>query len=288
MKPPSFEYIAVRTTEEAISQLARNKTAKILAGGQSLTPMMNFRLVHPEVLIDINPVKELDFIREQNGGVSIGALTRHRAIESSPLILEKLPILAKAAEEVGHLAIRNRGTFGGSIAHADPAAEFPLIVLLLDAEIKTRSATGSRSVKAKDFFVSYLQSAVEDGELVTEVTIPFLPAHSGWGFHELCRRHGDFAIAAVGAIVTMDGRKCVDARISMGGVGATALRSPAAEALLKGKEPDAALLKKAGEKASESADPSNDIHASAEFRRHLVGVLTERAIKDAIERATNA
>ncbi len=288
MKPPEFEYIAVHTTDEAISQLAKHKTAKILAGGQSLTPMLNFRLVHPDMLIDINPIKELDYIREHNGGVSIGALTRHRMIESSKLVRERLPILAAAAAEVGHLAIRTRGTFGGSLAHADPAAEFPMIALLLDAEIKARSASGERSIKSKDFLVSYLQSAVADGELVTEVHIPGLPAHTGWGFHELCRRPGDFALAAVCAIVTMAAGKCTDARISMAGVGATALRAPAAEALLKGKAPDAALFKQVAQKASEASDPSNDVHASADFRRHLVDELTQRALKDAVERAAKA
>jgi carbon-monoxide dehydrogenase medium subunit len=237
------------------------------------------------MLIDINPIKELDFIREQNGGLNIGALTRHREIESSKLVRDKLPILAVAANEVGHLAIRTRGTFGGTLAHADPAAEFPMIALLLDAQIKARSASGERTIKAKDFLVSYLQSAVAEGELVTEVFIPGLPAHTGWGFHELCRRPGDFAIAAVAAIVTMNGGKIADARISMAGVGATALRAPAGESLLKGKAPDAALFKQAGQKAAEASDPSNDVHASADFRRHLVEELTQRALKDAVERA---
>jgi carbon-monoxide dehydrogenase medium subunit len=288
MKPPEFEYLAVRTTDEAVSQLAKHKTAKILAGGQSLTPMLNFRLLHPDMLIDINPIKELDFIKEQNGGVSIGALTRHRLIESSKLVHDKLPILAVAANEVGHLAIRTRGTFGGSLAHADPAAEFPMIALLLDAQIKARSASGERTIKAKDFLVSYLQSAVAEGELVTEVYMPGLPAHSGWGFHELCRRPGDFAIAAVAAIVTMNGGKIADARVSMAGVGATALRAPDAEALLKGKAPDAPLFKQAAEKAAEASDPSNDVHASSDFRRHLVNELTQRALRDAVERAAKA
>jgi carbon-monoxide dehydrogenase medium subunit len=288
MKPPAFEYLAVRTTDEAVSQLAKNKTAKILAGGQSLTPMLNFRLVHPDMLIDINPVKELDFIREHNGGISIGATTRHRLIESSKLVRDRLPILAVAAAEVGHLAIRTRGTFGGSLAHADPAAEFPMIALLLDAQIKARSAAGERTIKAKDFLVSYLQSAVAEEELVTEVYIPGIPAHSGWGFHELSRRRGDFALAAVCALVTMNGSKCSDARIAMAGVGATALRAPEAEALLRGKAPDEALFKQAGQKVSEASDPSNDVHASADFRRHLVGELTRRALKDAFERAAKA
>ena len=286
MKPPAFDYFVARSVDEAVAQLnKRGGGAKILAGGQSLTPMMNFRLVHPEALVDINRVSALDFITPQNGGLRIGALTRHRTIETSAVVREKLPVLAAAAAEVGHLAIRNRGTFGGSLAHADPAAEFPMVALALDATITTKTARGGRTIKAKDFFVSYLQSAVEDGEVVTEVTLPWLPPHTGWGFEELCRRPGDFALTAVCALVTLDGKKVKEARIAMGGVGATALRAPAAEALLKDQPLNEDTLKRAGEKAAEAADPSNDVHASADFRRHLVSVLTRRALQAAEKRA---
>jgi len=286
MKPPAFDYFVARSVDEAVAQLnKRGGGAKILAGGQSLTPMMNFRLVHPEALVDINRVSALDFITPQNGGLRIGALTRHRTIETSAVVREKLPVLAAAAAEVGHLAIRNRGTFGGSLAHADPAAEFPMVALALDATITTKTARGGRTIKAKDFFVSYLQSAVEDGELVTEVTLPWLPPNTGWGFEELCRRPGDFALTAVCALVTLDGKKVKEARIAMGGVGATALRAPAAEALLKGQPLNEDTLKRAGEKAAEASDPSNDVHASADFRRHLVSVLTRRALQAAEKRA---
>jgi CO/xanthine dehydrogenase FAD-binding subunit len=286
MKPPAFEYVAARTVDEAVAQLNKHGDgAKILAGGQSLTPMLNFRLVHPEILVDINRIPGLDKITPQNGGFRIGALTRHRAIEMSTAIAEKLPVLIAAAGQVGHLAIRNRGTFGGSLAHADPAAEWPMVVLALDGTITTKSAKGGRTIKAKDFFVSYLQSAVEDGEIVTEVTLPGLPPKTGWGFEELCRRPGDFAIAAVCALVTLDGGKVKEARISMGGVGPTALRAPEAEALLKGQTIGDDVLKRAAEKAAQASDPSNDVHASADFRRHLVGVLTRRAIQAAAQRA---
>ena len=286
MKPPAFDYFVARSVDEAVAQLnKRGGGAKILAGGQSLTPMMNFRLVHPEALVDINRVTALDFITPQNGGLRIGALTRHRTIETSAVVREKLPVLAAAAAEVGHLAIRNRGTFGGSLAHADPAAEFPMVALALDATITTKTARGGRTIKAKDFFVSYLQSAVEDGELVTEVTLPWLPPNTGWGFEELCRRPGDFALTAVCALVTLDGKKVKEARITMGGVGATALRAPAAEALLKDQPLNEDTLKRAGEKAAEASDPSNDVHASADFRRHLVSVLTRRALQAAEKRA---
>jgi aerobic carbon-monoxide dehydrogenase medium subunit len=286
MKPPEFKYVAARTVDEAVEQLNKHgEGAKIIAGGQSLTPMLNFRLVHPEVLVDINRIPGLDKITPENGGFRIGALTRHRAIESSSAIAEKMPMLVAAAGEVGHLAIRNRGTFGGSLAHADPAAEWPVAVLALDGVITTKSAKGGRTIKAKDFFVSYLQSAVEDGEVVTEITLPGLPPKTGWGFEELCRRPGDFAIAAVCALVTMDGEKVKEARISMGGVGPTALRAPAAEASLKGKAITDDTLKAAGAKAAEASDPSNDVHASADFRRHLVTVLTRRAVQAAVQRA---
>jgi CO/xanthine dehydrogenase FAD-binding subunit len=287
MKPPAFDYVVARTVDDAVEQLnKRGAGAKILAGGQSLTPMMNFRLVHPEALVDINRIKALDYITPQNGGLRIGALTRHRTIETSAAVREKLPVLAAAALEVGHLAIRNRGTFGGSLAHADPAAEFPVVALALEASITTKSARGGRTIKAKDFFVSYLQSAVEDGEVVTEVTLPGLPPNTGWGFEELCRRPGDFALTAVCALVTLDGNKVKEARIAMGGVGPTALRAPAAEALLKGQPLNQDTLKRAGEKAAEASDPSNDVHASADFRRHLVSVLTRRALQAAEKRAT--
>jgi len=241
--------------------------------------------VHPKILVDINRIPGLDKITPNNGGFRIGALTRHRAIETSTAIAEKLPLLIAAAGQVGHLAIRNRGTFGGSLAHADPAAEWPMVVLALDGTITTKSAKGGRTIKAKDFFVSYLQSAVEDGEIVTQVTLPGLPPKTGWGFEELCRRPGDFAIAAVCALVTLDGGKVKEARISMGGVGPTALRAPEAEALLKGQAIGDDILKRAGEKAAQASDPSNDVHASADFRRHLVGVLTRRAIQAAAQRA---
>jgi len=289
MKPPVFKYIAARTVDEAVRHLsASGENAKVLAGGQSLTPMLNFRLLHPEVLVDINRVKELDFLKEDKAGLSIGALTRHRAIETSSLIREKCPVLAAAAAQVGHLAIRNRGTFGGSLAHADPAAEFPMVALLLDAEMKVVSATGSKTIKARDFFVSYLASALKDGEILTEAHIPALPPNSGWGLEELCRRPGDFAIAAVAATVTMNGNKCTEARISMAGVGPTPIRASAAEALLKNQELTDAVLKQAGKKASEASDPSNDVHASANFRRQMVDVLTQRALKAAVARVGKA
>ena len=289
MKPPAFKYIAARTVDEALSVLdAQGDRARILAGGQSLTPMLNFRLAHPEVLVDINRLRELEFIAERDGGLSIGCLSRHRAIETSASIRQKCPILGAAAEQVAHVAIRTRGTFGGSLAHADPAAEFPVVALLLDATMNLRSAGGARSVPAKDFFVSLFSTALKPGEMLAEVHIPRWPAGSGWGLQELSRRPGDFAIAVVATTVAMERGKFKKVRIGMGGVGSTALRAPAAERLLEGQAPDDEVLRAAGRAASEASDPPNDIHGSADYRRHVVDVLTRRALADAVARAARS
>lgn len=286
MKPPVFDFVAARSVDEAVEQLGKAQgEGKVLAGGQSLTPMLNFRLAYPKLLVDINRIPGLDDIRKQDGGIEIGALVRHRAVESSPLVQEKLPILAAAAGHVGHLAIRNRGTFGGSLAHADPAAEWPMVALLLNAEMHARGQKGTRRIAAEEFFVTYLTTALEDDEILTGVQVPELPAKTGWGFEELSRRPGDFALAAVAALVTMDGNTCKEARISMAGVGPSAVRASEAESWLRGKRLEADVLAEAGTKAGEAADPSNDVHASADFRRHLVTVLTPRALKAAAERA---
>jgi carbon-monoxide dehydrogenase medium subunit len=286
MKPPAFDYVRARTLEEAIDALGRRPgEAKVLAGGQSLTPMLNFRLAHPGMLVDINRVPGLDAIRDDDGGLRIGTLARHRAIEVSDSVRKKFPILTAAAAHVGHLAIRNRGTFGGSIAHADPAAEWPMLALLLDAQLEAKGPQGARTIPAREFFTTFLTTALGDNEILTEVKLPGLPAKTGWGFEELSRRPGDFALAAVAAVVTLDGKTIKDARISMGGVGATPLRAPGAEALLRGKPADAALFEQAGKKAAEESDPSNDVHATADYRRHLVSVLTRRALASAAEKA---
>ena len=289
MKPPEFRYVAARSLDEAVAELKKHGgDAKVLAGGQSLAPMLNFRLVHPTALVDINRIKGLDGIQAAKGGLKIGALTRHRAIEVSPVVREHQPLLAAAASNVGHLAIRNRGTFGGSIAHNDPAAEFPMVALLLDAKIRAKGASGERTIDVKDFLVSFLTNSLKEGEIVTEIEIPDLPQNTGWGFEELSRRPGDFALAAVCAAVTLKDGKCAGARISMAGVGPKALRAASAEKILAGQKIGDDVLKKAAAAARDDADPSNDVHASADFRRHLVEVLTERALRAACERAGRA
>jgi len=286
MKPPAFKYVAARTVDEALGVLSsEGDRAKILAGGQSLTPMLNFRLAHPEVLVDINRIKELEFVAERNDGLAIGCLSRHRTIETSSSIRKQCPILSAAAEQVAHVAIRTRGTFGGSLAHADPAAEFPVIALLLDATMSIRGPKGTRSLPARDFFVNLFSTALQPDELLVDVRIPPWTPGRGWGFRELSRRPGDFAIALVAAAVTLERGKFKEARIAMGGVGPTAMRASKAEQLLKGQAPEEEALQAAGQTAGEASDPPDDIHGSAEYRRHVVEVLTRRALKDAIERA---
>lgn len=286
MKPPVFRYVRAGSLEEATAELAKEGgDAKVLAGGQSLVPMLNFRLAHPSALIDINRIPGLGEIKHLADVVHIGALTRHHAVEISPLIAQKLPLLAAAAKHVAHVTIRNRGTFAGSLSHADPAAEWPMVTRLFDAEIITKTVTGGRKIAAKDFFVSYLTTALAEDEIVTEIQIREPPVGTGWGFEEMSRRLGDFALTAIGVLVSVQGGVCTRARIAMAGVGTTPLRAVGAEALLQGQKLTEAAIKAAASQAASECDPPTDIHASAELRRQLVSVLTGRALTAAVKRA---
>src|SRR2546423_14211675 len=223
MKPPPFEYSVAESVEAAAAALAEaGGEAKILAGGQSLVPMLNFRLLRPSILIDINRIPGLAYIEEERDAIRVGALTRHHQLETSPVIAAHLPVLRAAMVHVAHLAIRNRGTIGGSLTHADPAAELPMMALLLDATISVTSPKGKRTVAARDFFLGALSVALEADELVTETTFPKLPTNTGWGFEEVSRRHGDFALAAVGVALTGAGGKNAGARIGVGWPGGRA------------------------------------------------------------------
>ncbi len=282
MKPPAFEYVAAESVEEATARLAEyGDDARPIAGGQSLVPMMNFRLVSPAVLVDIRRIAPPDAIGEADGHVRIGALTRHRALETSPLIRDRFPVLAAAMTHVAHLAIRNRGTIGGSLCHADPAAELPAMAVLLDARIHTAHCGGERTVEAGAFFEGALWTALEDGEIVTRIDFPLLPPGTGWGFREFARRHGDFALAGAAATVTGSAGRAAEVRIALFGVGETPVRAAAAEALLTGTgfEPDAVAA--AIDALRNAVDPDDDLHASADYRRHLAGILAGRALGDA-------
>jgi carbon-monoxide dehydrogenase medium subunit len=286
VKAPKFKYVRVASVDEAVTLLDQyGDEARILAGGQSLMPTLNMRLSRPEILIDINRLDALKGISLAGGTVRIGALARHVEVLNSPIVAKSLPLIAEAMPHVAHVAVRNRGTFGGSIAHNDPAAEWPMMALLLDAELKTHRARGGRTIPIRDFLVTYLTTALEENEILTEIRLPGLPPGSGWGFEELSRRPGDFALAAVAALVSVEKGVCKEARISMAGVGPTALRAPQAEGMLRGQRLEPELLKQAAARAGEAADPSNDVHASADYRRHLVTVLTRRALEAAARRA---
>jgi CO/xanthine dehydrogenase FAD-binding subunit len=259
---------------------------KILAGGQSLMPMLNFRLLRPAILVDINRIPGLGFIEETADSIRVGALTRHFALETSPLIARHLPVLSCAMTHVAHLAIRNRGTIGGSLSHADPAAELPMMALLLDAELRIVSAHGTCSVAAHDFFLDTMSVALDGADILTEIVLPKLPPRTGWGFEEVARRHGDFALAAVAVTLAVSVGKITQARIALTGVGPTALRAAKAESLLVGRALDEDLSKQAVETVREAIAPETDLHASADYRRHLAGVLTGRALATAWRRAT--
>jgi len=285
MKPPEFDYIVATDCDTAVAALARaGGEAKILAGGQSLMPMLNFRLLHPSILVDINRIPGLGFIDETPDSIRIGALTRHFQLETSSLIARHFPVLSCAVAHVGHLAIRNRGTIGGSLSHADPAAELPMMAVLLDATLRIVSAAGSRTVVARDFFLDAMTVDLNGTELLTEIVLAKLPAQTGWGFEEIVRRHGDFALAAAAATLTLSANEIVQARIALTGVGPTPLRAAQAESLLVGRGFDESLGRRAIEAVREAISPETDLHASADFRRHLAGVLTGRALAAAWRR----
>ncbi len=298
MKPPPFEYVAATSVADAVAALAAaDGEAKLLAGGQSLVAMLNFRLLGPAVLVDINRIPDLDFIEESNlveegnlveesiGGLRIGALARHYALETSALVRARFPVLAAAMGHVAHLAVRNRGTIGGSLAHADPAAELPLMAVLLGAEIKAVGVAGERTIGAQDFFLGALTTALAESEIVTEIGLPALPPGAGWGFEEVARRAGDFALAAVAATVSLKGDRIGEARLAVTGADETPLRIAAAEALLEGQALDPEVIAAAAAAAREAVAPNDDLHASADYRRHLVGVLAGRALEAAWRRA---
>ena len=277
MKPPAFEYLAATSLAQAAAALA-DGGAKVIAGGQSLVPMLNFRLLAPSLLVDITRIPGLDFIAEDGGGgLRIGALTRHHTLETSDLVRQRFPVLNAAMPHVAHLAIRNRGTIGGSLCHGDPAAELPGLMLLLNAQLKTTR----RTIAAAAFFENALSTVLADDEILTEIQLPPLPPRTGWGFEEFARRSGDFALAAVGATVSLSGVEVAEARIVVIGAHDTPLRLSAAEALLTSRS----SIDMAAAAARDGVSPNGDLHGSADYRRHLVGVLTRRALNAAWQRA---
>ncbi|HEY7648949.1 MAG TPA: xanthine dehydrogenase family protein subunit M [Methylomirabilota bacterium] len=286
MKPPRFEYHAPTTVEDALGWLTRYQgDAKVLAGGQSLMPLLNFRLLRPAALIDLNRVASLSYIKEVDGQVRLGAMTRQRAVEFSPVVRQRLPLLVEATRWVGHLPIRTRGTIGGSIAHADPAAEYPAVLTALEGEVVTRSPRGERTLRPADLFQTYLTTTLEPDEILTEVRLPAMPAGAGYAFVEFARRHGDFALVGIAALVVMEGKRLARARLATAGASPVPVRLKAAEQILERDGLSDEAIAAAAARASELVAPDSDIHASADYRRHLTGVLTGRALKRARERA---
>lgn len=289
MKPAPFAYFAPATVDEAVALLAEHGgDAKPLAGGQSLIPAMNFRLARPAILIDLNRIASLAYVRFGDTGLALGAMTRQRTVERSEVVGNAAPLLSEVMPEIAHSQIRNRGTIGGSIAHADPAAELPAVMLALEARLRARGARGERTIPAPEFFKGMLETALEPDELLVEVTIPPLPTRTGTAFVEVSRRHGDYALVGVAAVVTLDpaGRRCTAARIAFLSVGDGPVLAAEAGATLTGQSPSQELFRAAGHAAAtRDVDPPSDIHASAAYRRHLVAVLARRALKRAFERA---
>jgi carbon-monoxide dehydrogenase medium subunit len=286
MKPAPFSYHRAQSADEAVALLAElGDDAKLLAGGQSLVAMMNFRLARPAALVDISRLAGLRYVRADNGGMRIGALALHRDLErlADPALLPGFGLLPRAARYIGHYAIRAAGTFGGSIAHADPAAEWCMAALLFDAEIVARGPAGERVVPAGGFFTGFLETELRPDEMIVEVRLP--APRPGAAVCEFARRHGDFAIVAVAAWVDREDGVCRDARVVLGGVGGTVQRATGAEAALIGSGLGSGAIEGAAQEAAAGSDPPGDIHGSAEYRRHLVRVLTARAIEEAAANA---
>jgi carbon-monoxide dehydrogenase medium subunit len=293
MKPPPFEYFAADSLEEALEVLAvHGDEAKALAGGQSLIPLLNFRLARPTVIVDLNGIHELSRLTPlPAGGIAVGAMARQRDAERSSLISARAPLVTEAMPYVAHPQIRNRGTFGGSIAHADPAAELPAVALALDAKFCAKSRErGERWIDAADFFVGPLTTLLAADELLTEVELPPLPAGAGWGFVEVARRHGDYALLGVAAVVAINSAgECAHVRLTFVNGGGTPMRGRSAEQLLVGQRPDEDAFAAAAESAATTdIDPVGDVHATPAYRRQLARVLTVRALEQAFHVAVRA
>ncbi len=289
MKPASFDYFSPTSLEEAQQLVAEHgDQAKLLAGGQSLIPAMNFRVVQPAVLIDINRVPELKFLTSDgNGTLRIGAMTSQREIETSPLVSEHAPLLHETMPFIAHPQIRNRGTLGGSLVHADPAAELPVVAIASGACLKVRGNEGERWIEAPSFFEGMFMTSMRPDEILVEVEFPRIGPRSGWSFMEVSRRQGDYAMMGVAVEVVLDGDgKCEAIRMVYLNAGDGPVRAPEAEALLQGEQPGNELYRVAAETASQKEiEPLGSVHATVPYQRHLARVLTERALSQAFKRA---
>jgi carbon-monoxide dehydrogenase medium subunit len=282
MKPAKFDYHAPTTVDDAVALLASGADARVLAGGQTLIPMMNFRLAAPAVIVDLNRIADLAYIKDDGDTVRIGAMTRQRTIEFSRVVAEKLPLLAKAIKLVGHLPTRTRGTIGGSIANADPAAEMPMVLQALEGTVVVRGPKGERTIAAAELFQDAMTTALAADEILVEIRLPIALAKAGCAVEEFARRKGDFAIAAIAAVIKRKGDTCETARLATAGVSACPQRLRAAEQILEQQGLGDGAIVKAAEAAAKAVEPLSDRNASAAYRRQLTQVLTERAIRGAM------
>ncbi|MHC2463356.1 FAD binding domain-containing protein [Bradyrhizobium embrapense] len=282
MKPAKFDYVSPLTVEAAVEALvASNGEGKVLAGGQSLLPLLNFRMARPSILVDLNGIEELSYIEDRGDRIAIGALTRHRELEHSPLIAARLPVMSAAMRHVAHLAIRNRGTIGGSLSHADPAAELPMLATFYEANIQVQGPSGRRTIAPKEFFVDALTNCLEPEEIVVEVEFPVLK-QDGWAFEEVARRFGDFALASIAVSVLRGPSGFKAARVAVMGVADKPRRLEEAEAELLAMGFDERTPDRFAEMIVSQVSPNDDLHASADYRKHLLGQLAKRALQTAL------
>jgi aerobic carbon-monoxide dehydrogenase medium subunit len=287
MKPAAFDYVSPTSIDEAVQALADDEEGdvKVLAGGQSLVPLLSLRLAQPTRLVDINRIPGLGEISESGGVLTIGALTRQRVAEHSDVVRSACPLMAAAIPHIGHTAIRNRGTVGGSIAHADPAAELPTVAACLDAELVATGPGGERVIPAAEFFTGFFTTALNEDEILTAVRVRSAGPATGAAYEEVARRHGDFAMAGVAAVVRLDGDVVAEARIAISGVDLVPVRAGKAEAALVGQVVDDATVNEAAEAGAADLHPSADLHGSSAYRKHVAGVLIRRAVRTAAQRA---
>jgi carbon-monoxide dehydrogenase medium subunit len=286
MIPANFDYIAAKSLDEAISLLARHKDdAKILAGGHSLLPAMKLRLMQPKVLIDLGRIRDLSYIKEEGGQIRIGAMTTHFQVEISDVLRRSCPLLPETASHLGDMQVRNKGTIGGSLAHSDPAADWPAAILALDAEIVATSAKGDRVIKATDFFVEMLTTSLQSGEILREIRIPTTKGKAAQAYVKVRHPASGFAVVGVAVNLLIDGGKCQSAGIGITGVSPKPYRAAKVESALKGNALDAKTLSAAAGHAADGVDVNSDLYASAEYRKQLATVYTRRAIEMAAGRA---
>jgi CO/xanthine dehydrogenase FAD-binding subunit len=279
MKPSQFAYQKPSTLDDALALIAANAgETKLLAGGQSLIPMMNFRVAAPEMLIDINGLTELDYLKSDGGRLLIGALTRHNTLAKSKLVGQLCPLIPQAYHYIAHETIRNRGTIGGNLSHADPASEMPAVMLALDAQMTLRSAQQQRVVPADAFFEGMFTTALQPDEMLVEIAVPVASNGQRTAFQEVSPRQGDFALCGLAIVLTVTGNQCSDVRIACCGIGDRAMRLRDVEAWLNGRAADPATAKACGDLAAQAVEPMSDSKASAEYRRQLIRVLTTRML----------